>query len=186
MTLTQIMNSLKRGSVGIESGSLKPSQKQENLKNKQIKSNNDRPACQNCQTASMPVDPIAVSWLRFRVLALVIVPGRTFRARRADLMSSHLSHRISAQLEPFLLITGHLKIDSGSKAISSSIPAVPKSQRACVTWQALSKVLLEQHSHLEATIKQISPACNVCSFDKPLSLQWLWTCIVPTEGELIC
>lgn len=77
-------------------------------------------------------------------------------------MSPHLSGRISAQLEPFLLITVHLKIDAGSKAISSSIPAL-KSQRACVTWQALTKVPLEHDAHPEATFGGISSVCNVQS-----------------------
>lgn len=77
-------------------------------------------------------------------------------------MSPHLSRRISAQLEPFLLITVHLKIDAGSKAISSSIPAL-KSPKACVTWQALSKVPVEHHAHSEATFGRNSPVCNVQS-----------------------
>lgn len=71
-------------------------------------------------------------------------------------MSPHLSRRISAQLEPFLLITVHLKIDPGSKAISSSIPAALKSLRACVPWQALSKVPLKPGAHSQANLGRIS------------------------------
>lgn len=119
-----------------------------------IKSTNKQPACHPAS------EPYCCKLVKVQSTCSGNWVWATSRAPEADLMSSHLSRRISAQLKPFLLITWHLKIDSGSKAISSSIPAVPKSQRACVTWQTLSKVPLKEDSYSEAPTQRISPVCN--------------------------